>query len=146
MPAPIDPAVVQGISALITEFCWLVDNKQGERVADLFTEDATVDTPHFNLAGRDQIHAWFSKRANDPQRLSRHFWSNLRIVPDGANAYRAYANATTYVGAQPTPASTGRYAVGASSERIVVRDGAYLFASRTLEVLFEGAVVPGEKT
>jgi hypothetical protein len=112
-------------------------------VAQLFTEDATVDTPHFKLAGATDIDAWFSKHANAPERLSRHFWTNLRIFPEGPEAFVAHANTQTYVRGQPAPNQTVRYAIGATTDRIVRRGGVLLFAARKLDILFEGAMPGG---
>jgi len=141
----IDSSVQTSIETLLTEFCWRVDNWEGERIAELFTADATIDTPHFNLAGREQIHDWFAARANKAgNRLSRHFWTNLRITSEGNNRYLAQANAMTLVGTQPTPCLSTRIAAGMSTDRIVVDDGKVLFASRTLSVAFEGALAVSE--
>ena len=128
------------IADLLTEFCWRVDNGAGDTVAELFAEDATVDTPHFNLSGKSAVHDWFSARAKAGNRLSRHFWSNMRITSIGADRYRVQCNAMTLVGAPPAPSNGARVAAGSSEDEVLFVDGRALFASRKLDVIFEGAI------
>jgi len=135
-----DSAIRQSIEDLINEFCWRVDNKQGERVAELFTADATVDTPHFNLSGNQQIHTLFSERANDPARVSRHYWSNLRITPAEGGGHIAQVYVLNLLGSTATPSDSPRFAAGACTDRIVFENGKALFSNRKLEFVFEGHI------
>ncbi len=132
------------IAALLNEFCWRVDDCRGSEVAELFVENGTVDTPRFNLVGRDAIHSWFSARADPRSRLSRHIWTNLRIRQDGDDAYIAEAYCLTIVGTQPAPAHGATIVVGTSTDRIVFEDGLARFASRSLDVAVDGRIVPEE--
>lgn len=121
---------------LLHEFCWRADTGAGTAIADLFTEDATVVTPHFQLAGRDQVHAWFSERAKPGERKVRHLLSNLRFADrdDGTMEVTAYTMVTMLL---PT-GEAAKVAVGTSTD-ILVFDGVRpLFASRTLDIAFEG--------
>lgn len=136
-----DPEIVSRVGQLITEFCWRVDGGEGTRVAELFTADATLETPHFKVEGRDAIHAWFSERADTSKRLSRHFWTNLRVTGDEAGGFVAHAYAMTVVGVPPAPAAGANVAMGVSEDRVVVEDGRMLFASRRLDLSFEGRIV-----
>lgn len=138
-----DSTIRQSIEALINEFCWRVDNKQGERVAELFTVDATVDTPHFKLSGNQQIHTLFSERANDPARLSRHYWSNLRITPAEGGGHISQVYVLNLLGSTATPSDPPRFAAGACTDRIVFENDKALFASRKLEFVFEGHIGAG---
>ena len=128
------------IADLINEFCWRVDNGRGDEVAALFTKDGTVDTPHFNLAGLDEIHSWFSARATGATRISRHFVTNLRIRKEEDESYVAEAYSMTLVGVPPVPCQGSRLAAGTSTDRIVIEGGKALFASRRLDLAFEGQV------
>lgn len=134
----IDQAVTAGIGTLITEFCSRVDGGSGDRVAELFTDDATLSTPHFTLTGRQQIHDWFSVRADPTKRLSRHFWTNLRVTAQGGDRYVAEAYAMTVVGVPPAPAAGADVAIGVSSDVVTFADGRALFVSRTLDLTFQG--------
>jgi hypothetical protein len=136
----VDASLAASIAALITEFCWRVDSGDGGRVAELFTEDATLATPAFTLDGRQAIDDWFKVRADPTKRLSRHFWTNLRIAPGEEGSYTAQAYALTAVGLPPAPASGADVAIGISTDTIVVEDGRCLFSSRRLDVTYEGRI------
>ena len=135
----VDPAIEQIIAGLFTEFCRRVDQGQGDRVAELFTPDGTIAAPHFALSGRDEIHAWYAKRAAPGARVTLHLWSNLRVTPldDG---YAAEANTLVLAGEPPAPSPGARIAAGRSTDRVVLVDGRPLFAARSLEIRFEGIV------
>lgn len=120
---------------LIMEFCRRADEGRGEAIAELFTSDATVEAPHFNLVGRDEIHHWFAERAKPGARLARHIVTNLRVVADGEDAVTVEAYQIVLV---KTPdASAARAAVGTTRDRILFADDRPLFTSRTLVVDFE---------
>lgn len=134
----VDPTLSARIGALITEFCWRVDGGEGDRVAELFTDEATLTTPHFTLTGRQEIHDWFSVRADPTKRLSRHFWTNLRVTAIDGARYKAQAYAMTVVGAPPAPASGANVMIGVSTDVIEVEGDQALFVSRTLDVTLQG--------
>ena len=136
-----DPDVRARVGELISEFCWRVDGGEGTRVAELFTADATLETPLFKIEGREAIHAWFSERADTSKRLSRHFWTNLRVGDDEAGGFVAHAYAMTVVGVSPAPAAGANIALGVSEDRIVIEGGRMLFAGRRLDLSFEGRIV-----
>lgn len=132
------------IGELLTEFAWRVDNGAGATVAALFTEDATIETPHFSLKGRAEIDRWFTERSARGDRLSRHYWTNLRLTPDG-DGYLAEANVMTAVGAPPAPQQGAALVLGHSTDQVVrVQDG-WRFRSRRLTVTFEGTLTGGEQ-
>jgi ketosteroid isomerase-like protein len=136
-----DAETTQTVGALISEFCWRVDSGEGARVAELFTDDAIVVTPHLVLEGRKAIGDWFEIRADPTKRLSRHFWTNLRITPTGEGKYTAQAYAMTVVGVPPAPAAGPDVAIGYSTDTVVIESGRALFASRRLDLTFEGRLV-----
>ena len=133
-----DASVTATIAALITEFCWRVDSGDGGRVAELFTDDAVVVAPHFTLEGRQAIDDWFKVRADPSKRLSRHFWTNLRISLGDDGRYTAQAYAMTVVGTPPAPAAGADVAMGISTDMVVIENGRALFASRRLDLTYEG--------
>lgn len=143
MPETVSSERRNAVADLLTEFCWRVDTARGDTVAELFTEEATVDTPHFNLRGKADIHAWFAGRAG--KRLSRHCWTNLRITPQGADRYRVETNMMTTAGPVPAPASGGMIVIGSGIDEVDFASGTPLFTSRTLEILFEGVIAAPEK-
>ena len=137
----VEANVSGAIEALINDVCDRVDGGRGAEGAELFAEDAVVETPHFNLSGREEIHSWFSERATPGSRLSRHFWSNLRVTAQGEGQYVARAYTMTVAGNPGAPTSGARISTGTSTDEIVVRDHTYLFAARRLVLAAEGRIV-----
>jgi len=129
------------IAALLTEFCWRVDQGLGDTVADLFVEDGRVDTPNFKLNGRAEIHAWFAGKAGT--KLSRHCWSNLRVAPLGPGRFQVDSNLMTTSGPLPAPQSGGKLAVTSSRDEVLFEGDEPRFVNRTLEILFEGVLASG---
>jgi hypothetical protein len=140
--AQFDGELERAVGGLLTEFAWRVDEGRGDTVAELFTDDATVVTPHFSLEGRPAIHEWFSTRAT-LGRVSRHFWSNLRLTTEDG-ALIARAGSLTLVGSAPAPSQGARLSAGISRDRIVFVEGRALFASRELTLSFEGSIAAPE--
>ena len=134
--APDEPR--EKIARLLTEFCWRLDEESGKGVAELFTQDARVDTPHFQLAGRSEIEAWFGGRT--ATKLTRHNWSNLRVTPLGPDHFLVTSNMINAAGTLPAPQPPEKVAFATAKDEIVLRDGVALFGSRTLEILFEMAL------
>ncbi|MFV3075525.1 nuclear transport factor 2 family protein [Niveispirillum fermenti] len=130
------------IGGLLTEFAWRVDNGAGSSVAALFTPDATVETPHFTLQGRAEIDRWFTQRSARGDRLSRHYWSNLRLTPDG-DGYLAEANVMTAVGVPPAPQKGATLVLGHSTDKVMLTADGWRFCSRRLTVTFEGTLTDG---
>lgn len=124
---------------LLHDFCWLADTGAGTRIAALFTEEATVETPHFRLTGRSQIHDWFSERARPGERMVRHLLSNLRFNErdDGTMEVTAYSMVTMLL---PT-GEAAKVAIGTSTDELVFDSGRPLFASRRLDIAFEGRLI-----
>jgi hypothetical protein len=131
-----------GIAGLLTRFCRCLDEGDGAGVAALFTDDARVDTPHFQLAGRNQIESWFSGRAE--AKLSLHSWSNLRIEAIGPERFRVASNMINAAGARPMSQPPARIAFAIARDEIVLRAGTPLFAARALEILFDTGATPAE--
>ena len=126
--------VTDRISALLTEFCWRVDQGMGARMAELFTPDGRIDTPNFQVQGHEQIDAWFTGRAGSKR--SRHCWTNLRITPKGDDRYLVSTNLITAAASLPS-LDDAKIAITTSNDEIVIEDDTAFFASRTLEILFE---------
>jgi hypothetical protein len=129
-----------GIAALLTEFYWRMDHPGSGTVADLFTDDGTIVTPRFEVAGREAIANWFAAR---PPRITRHSWGNLRITeqPDEV-LVEAYL---TTAASPATAGSSGAEVMINETRDVVVRypDNGWRFASRRLTNVFEGRLVTG---
>ncbi len=130
------------ISALLTEFCWCADNDRGDLIADLFTDNAVVETPQFRLVGKEEIAASFTARTGT--KLSRHNWTNLRVAPLANGRYRVESNMINSVGALPAPQYRGRLVLASSIDEVIfVEKDRPLFASRLLQIAFDG-ILAGE--
>ncbi len=144
--SPVPADVSAAIHGLLAEFGYRVDNAKGDTVAALFVEDGTLETPHFKLANKADIHAWFSERATKGDRISRHHSTNVRITPLDADRFEVIANALTIVGAPPAPAQGAAIAAGTSSDIVVRAADGWFFQSRKLTVVVEGRIAaPPEK-
>jgi len=145
METHVDAQLYAEACHLLAEFGWRVDNGEGDTVADLFVEDALVETPHFRLEGRQAIHDWFSVRApKNGARLSRHHSLNLRVRPLDGDRLEILANALTVVGEAPAPAHGGAVAIGTSHDVVRRTADGLRFESRILTLAFEGRISPPE--
>ncbi len=122
------------IEDLMSEFSHRVDNGLGATLHELFVEDGVIATPAFRLEGREAIRERFTARGADPNRRTRHYWTNLRLSQHG-DAIHAISNVITAVNVTGQPVQL----MGGSSEDIMVRtaDG-WAFKDRSLEIVFDG--------
>jgi ketosteroid isomerase-like protein len=79
------------IERLLTDFAWFADRGDGESLSRLFTTDAALFVSGLELKGREQISADCHRRASNPDRRTRHIWSNLRIDQIGAEVATSFA-------------------------------------------------------
>lgn len=129
------------VQDLLTEFAWRVDHGAADRVADLFTEDAVIETPMFKLDGRAAIAKQFGERAKDTSRVSRHIWTNLRLTRQDDGSLLAQSGAQTYMANGDAPLAPADRVVGDSIDVVVKdADGVWRFASRRLVIAFKGGV------
>jgi hypothetical protein len=127
------------IEQLTIEYAYRLDHGRAGELAALFTPDAALETLEVRAVGREEIAAYYARRAADP-RTTRHVSTNLRLVFDGRD--RAMGTRTILYyrgdGAGPPfpakPASVGEYSE--VFER--GRDGKWRFASRVNKLLFSG--------
>ena len=131
----IAPQLRQRIEALSIEYAWLIDHGHAERAAELFTEDATLDTGEV-LHGIAAITDALTKRAALDVR-SRHVVSNVRLSGQAADRVRGTVLMTVYrrnddQGAEPElfiiAEADDLYRLGA--------DGRWRFAQRLVAPVF----------
>jgi hypothetical protein len=130
------------LTALCTEYCWLKDNSQAEKVADLFTDDGVWGLPPGHPSGTEVrgrkalVEAW-TKRTK--AYVSRTLISNLRFLRDGPNSVRGWVTFCEFAAHRDelkvaTPLMVGdwvdTYRKGA--------DGKWLFTSRNINIIFGG--------
>ena len=137
----VDLATRRAIEDLLTEFAWRADHGRADIVHELFTEDGSIRGPGLDMRGRAEIAARFAERAADPQRVSRHAWSNPRFERLDDDAVRVVTIVQTSIHrlepGQSLPAEACTFVVG-DSDDVVVRgpDGQWRFRSRELGVAF----------
>lgn len=132
----IDAQVRSDIEALIYEHAWLVDHHQSDRLAELYTETGRI-AGILNYSGRDEIAKYGAERAKMTNRIARHCYSNLRLIPLGEDRVEGHVTITLYRhdGAGGLPEASGV----ADAHDVYVRgaDGRWRFEERRLELIFE---------
>ena len=135
----IDPVTRAAIADLVTEFAWLLDHGQADRLADLFADDGAFLGVGDDLRGRGAIAAWGKRRAAMTERTSRHCCCSPRLVAEKPDRVRGTVLLTVYRhdGSRPGPATplmVGDY------EDIYQRgsDGRWRYAERRLVPIFGG--------
>lgn len=124
------------IEELVTEYGYLFDHGQADRMADLFTENAEFHGIAGSAKGRDQLHALYVKTAA-MMTATRHCCTNLRLTiesPDRASGtvlVTSYGHRGEGMG-KPHPHTVGDF------QDIYVRgaDGRWRFASRRVVTVF----------
>jgi hypothetical protein len=92
----ISPQDRAEIEWLLSEVIGRRDRDEGSIMAELFTEDAHVVTPHLDLNGRSEIHAFFSDQVSAAQVRTQHLWSNLILTSLEDGRVQAESSALTF--------------------------------------------------
>jgi SnoaL-like domain len=95
------------IHQLVSDFAYSIDMENGERTAELFTEDGWYESDDRRSTGRAAIREAYRRRAARGPRTSRHIFTNLRIERLEDNAYRGTALLLLFAedGHPPAPAN-----------------------------------------
>ncbi len=140
-PARVSLEIRAEIEDLMSEFSHRVDNGLGATIHELFVEDGTIATPAFRLENQEEIRARFTARGADPNRKTRHYWTNLRLTRHG-DAIHAVSNVVTAVSVTGQPSQL----MGGSSEDVLVKTpNGWAFKDRSLEIVFDGFLTPAVK-
>lgn len=136
---PDPTSVFLYVSRMLTEFHWLIDNRQNNKIAELYAEDAVVaiDAMSVRLNGRKEIDDFYRHQTRFMQAITRHFWSNLRIELEG-DMVNAEANFFTIFRPAAGDTDTLMIRVGRSTDRIMFAGLNSKFKSRSLTIQFEG--------
>jgi hypothetical protein len=122
---------VTKIGRLLSDFAWLADRGDGASLAQLFLPESILVVGGARLVGRAQIAEDCRRRALDPERKTRHVWSNLRVnrEADGTMAGSAIQLTFEQTGSEGTKLRisdvTDRYEVDSL--------GTWRFKSRIIE-------------
>lgn len=125
---------------LVTDYCHYIDHGEAERVAGLFTENATWRGPGVEMKGREGIRRGFLGRQENVGRMSRHVCNNFRLdVLDGQRAegvvyltlYRHDGDPGRRISPLPGPVLVGEY-----EDRFERTPEGWKIADRTTRVSF----------
>ncbi|MBI5264118.1 MAG: nuclear transport factor 2 family protein [Bradyrhizobium sp.] len=125
---------------LIHAYTHLIDYGEAARVADLFTDDGTCESPEATLIGRDRIRDSFQARQDRTDRTSRHVCTNalLNVIDErqaeGVVYFTLYRHDGGDLG-RPAPLE-GPLMVGEYRDRFVRTDAGWRFARRKTGVGF----------
>jgi hypothetical protein len=119
-----------------------LDHNDVDFFLSIFTEDVKYRNGERRLAGRAEMEPFFRARAA-AGRVSRHFWSGLRVDFISDSEARGSVNYMTFAGEGPLPVeSTLPFVV--SDVRDLYRkqgDGRWLIAEREIDAVFVNKAV-----
>ena len=124
------------IHQLISNFAFSIDMENGERTAELFTEDGWYESDSRRSVGREAIREAYRRRAARGPRTSRHIFTNLRIEYVGRNAYRGTALMLLFARDGYPPAPPNPLLVADVHDVYEVDGPRALLRSRRLESIF----------
>ena len=134
----IDTALREELGDLITAFGWYADHGEAIKIPGLFTEDGRISAPGMDVEGEANLTELFEARAKQTDRLSRHLWSNMKILSASDGCIELVVTATTYIGSGDKPATPETYVVGDSYETFEKNsEGAWRFKERRLDLIFK---------
>ena len=122
---------------LVNDFFRALDENDTEVATALFLKDGRWIRPSGTLNGVDEIRAEIAKR--NPERISRHIVSNLRILEFAPTRCRIAYNLTTYAGPRGNGGVIdleGPAGVLDCDDVAVLTDGQWLFAERSAAQIF----------
>jgi uncharacterized protein (TIGR02246 family) len=140
----IQPDDRTAIETLLNEVVARRDNGEGHRVAELFTEDAMIVTPHSKMEGRSAIHAYFSDAERAASTTTRHLWTNLALAPLDDGSVQVDSYAVTVVSATGAPEKGVMLMVGNTHDIAVHENGMWRLASRHVTHALRGRLAAVE--
>jgi ketosteroid isomerase-like protein len=84
------------IERLLSDFAWFADRGDGASLSQLFIPDGVLSVSGNELRGRAQIAEDCIRRFLNPNRQTRHVWSNLRIDRMDGNTAASFAIQLTF--------------------------------------------------
>ena len=138
---PQSTADTMAIQALVTEFAYFIDQGLPDRVADLFTVDGWYGRERgVRCSGRAAIRDAYDRRGRqNPERVCRHLFMNLRVEFNGADAATGLSTLLLVAGDGQLPLPMNITLVQDYVDAYAKVDGLWLFASRETRRLFVGS-------
>jgi SnoaL-like domain len=76
----VEVRLAQAVERLMAEFAYRVDFEQGLTIAELFAPEGYYESDGKRSTGRAAIHQAYVRRAARGPRISRHLFTNVRVV------------------------------------------------------------------
>lgn len=132
------------IEWLLSEVVGRRDRGEGNTMSELFTEDASVVTPHLNLIGRSQIHDFFSDQEQAAQLQTQHLWSNLILTPLEGGRVQASSCALTFALPEPDAGQGVVLMVGNWRYEFAKQPEGWKIADQRVHYRLSGRLIPIE--
>lgn len=126
------------LQAFTIDFWHEVDIEGATHAADHYLDDAVFATSVREYRGREQLQAFYARRADWTPRVSLHVVNNFRIEPESATRVRcSYVLSLHAADGQPVLPSRPPVMLGIMEEVLVKQDdGRWRYASRHVRPLF----------
>jgi len=132
----VSPEARREIEALSVEYAWLGDHGRAEMIAELFTEDATLDVGEL-LTGMAEIRTALRKRA-EQDILTRHLVTNIRLHGQDDGTVHGTVLLTVLLRKDGGTVNPERVVAEADDVYALCADGRWRFARRAVAVVFTG--------
>lgn len=130
---PLSDSDYVQLSRLITEITWRIDHGHASTIHELFTEDGVLNLGLGQaLTGREALRRWGQQFERTGWRI-RHAVTNMRFVPDGADAARGTTLLTVYMIERDELGSSVPWNVGEDHDRFVRTEDGWRLAERRWE-------------
>ena len=84
------------VEGLYTAFGTCADRGDGAALSELFVSDGMLEMGNNELRGRQNIAEFVNARCADPNRKTRHTWSNLRLEQQEGSTFHTAAVQMTF--------------------------------------------------
>jgi hypothetical protein len=84
------------VERLYTAFGTFADRGDGAALSELFVSDGMLEMGNNELRGRQNIAEFVNARCADPNRKTRHTWSNLRLEQEEGSTFHTAAIQMTF--------------------------------------------------
>jgi len=126
----------EAILRLNAKFSWLVDQKDGAGVPDLFTPDGYYGLETRGARGRAEIQAFYQMRKAWGRRDSRHIFSPVCMTQESDNHIKGTTMLTLFSASGDGPHPTDIHLISDYDDTYVKVDGVWKYKSRIIRPVF----------
>jgi len=132
----IDTADQAAINELLSRYCHSIDAARADLCADLFTDDASLNTAVGKAKGSKAIRAWIEGRLalREEGMQVRHYLLNILLAPLAADLVRARSTLLYTTQARDAQTSAQLLATGIYEDEIRRTAQGWRFSDRTVEM------------